>query len=176
MTDLSTPPPIQDSETVALEKHSPWVMLISMALLICGLLLASAMLFHYGLKGQAGTENGDGFDLSVLIVKSQEFMTKSQDEASDTMPDKALSDPSAKSTGVRTFFSTSNDGSVKWPKLKLTGFGKSVDAEGGFAIINGKNILVGNQIGDVTLTEIRTHGVVVELKGETRILSVEVIK
>jgi hypothetical protein len=51
-----------------------------------------------------------------------------------------------------------------------------VDADGGFAIINEKQILVGNQIGDVTLVEIRTHGVVVELDGEQKTLTVDLPK
>ena len=65
---------------------------------------------------------------------------------------------------------------MKWPKLKLEGFGKSADGEGGFAIINGKQILVGGSIGDVKVLQIKTHGVLVELENEQRVLSVELAK
>ena len=49
----------------------------------------------------------------------------------------------------------------------------ATDAEGGFAIINGKRVLVGTSIGDVKLVEILNHGALVEYKGEQKMLTVD---
>jgi hypothetical protein len=61
-----------------------------------------------------------------------------------------------------------------WPRLKLAGFGKSEDESGNFDIINGKKVHpVQNIAGRVKLIEIRDHDVLVEFKGESRILTIE---
>ena len=63
---------------------------------------------------------------------------------------------------------------VRWPKLKLTAFGKSSDGQSGFAKINGQYVLPGGLIGGkVRLVEIRPHDVVVEYQGETRSLTID---
>jgi hypothetical protein len=76
---------------------------------------------------------------------------------------------------VKRFFPRDN-AEVRWPKLKLTGFGRSADGEGGFGIINEKHVLKGQEISGVKLVEIRAHGVVLEYKGERKTLAVDPIR
>ena len=174
VTDSINPPSVQKSEAETPEEQSPWIMLITLLLLIGGLLLSSAMLLHYGLQSRGGTA-GSNFSLAGLMERGRDFAAKARAQTPEEPAAGAPLEVAPESAGIKKFFPPSN-GTLKWPKLKLTGFGKSVDSEGGFAIINGKQILIGNQIGDVTLVKIRTHGVVVELKGEQKTLTVDLPK
>jgi hypothetical protein len=149
-------------------------MLTTLLLLIGGLLLSSAMLIHYGLQSRSGTE-GSGFSLAGLMEQGRDFAAKTKLQPLEEPVTNSVTEAVPEDLGIKKFFPASN-GNVKWPKLKLTGCGRGVDADGGFAIINEKQILVGNQIGDVTLVEIRTHGVVVELDGEQKTLTVDLPK
>ena len=70
-------------------------------------------------------------------------------------------------------FGGRDDGAVRWPKLKLTAYGRSKDSDSDFAIINGRNILVNSYIGEVKLVVIQKHGALVEYRGEQRLITVE---
>lgn len=178
MTDSSIPPSAQEDSHVATARQSPWVMFISMALLICGLLLASAMLLHYALQKHGGAD-GSGFNFAQVAEKARALMESKAGAANaghgQEKPPAAQMEGDLADLAVKKFFSPSGDG-VKWPRLKLEGFGKATDGKGGFAIINGKQTLVGETIGDVKLVEVRTQGVLVELGDEQRFLSVELGK
>lgn len=174
MTETSLPP-VPETENMTPAPSSPWVMLVSMLLLISGLILSSAMLLHYALDGKEGTERNSLFDFVQLTVDGKKSSAKPQAAKTQGTSDNESSNPEASSSSVKTFFSGGGNGTVRWPKLKLSGFGTSSDTAGGFAIINGKHVLVNTSIGDVMLVEILAQGAVVEYKGERKILAVEPI-
>ena len=182
MTETSTPPPIPENDNMTPAPSSPWVMLISMLLLISGLMLSSAMLVHYAMDGKEGATWDSFFDLAKQLVMedAEEFSagTQAANKQSGAENESSVSPGSNPSDlSFKKFFSGGGeDGTVRWPKLKVTGFGTSADAEGGFAIINGKHVLVNTFVGEVKLVEIRTHGAVVEFKGEQKILPVESVR
>jgi hypothetical protein len=170
-TDL---PPISDKDKPNDASSSSRTMLITMLLLITGLILSSAMMLHYAFDG--GEEGGIGF--AGLLEQDGTWTGdsgKRPDEDAAGAPAGELTYAPAESA-VSRFFSPRDDGTVKWPKLKLTGFGKSTDAEGSFAIINGQQVMVSNYIGEVQLVEIRAHGAVVEYRGERRVLTVDQVR
>jgi len=176
VTEISTPPPVHENDNMTPAPPSPWVMLISMLLLISGLILSSAMLVNYAMDGTEGASGKSFFDFAKLMEEKSEFAPEAQAAANKSETTKASSEPAAteaSGSAVKKFFSGGGNGTVRWPKLKVTGFGKSADAESAFAIINGKHVLVNSYINEVRLVEIRTHGAVVEYKGEQKILPVE---
>lgn len=170
MTELRNDPPTQEDDKELQEHLSPWMMLTSMLLLIAGLGLSSAMLVHYALE-RGGIEDAPRFGISHLLEKGKALsaLPKATDAGNGTL-ETSTEEPVA-APGVKRFFS-GGSGSVRWPRLKITGFGKSADGEGGFAIINGNHVLVGQTGSKVKLVEIQTHGVVLEYKGEQKILAV----
>lgn len=175
MTELSNAPPIPETDKEAPQHTSPWIMLTSMLLLIAGLVLTSAMLVHYALERRSGAD-GSRFDLSQLLEKGKTLSAQAKARvAESSKPKAAVEEPETGKTtgmGMKRFFPGGN-GAVRWPKLKLTGFGKPTDGEGGFAIINEKHVLKEQEIAGVKLVEIRAHGVVVEYKGERKTLAVD---
>ena len=171
-TDL---PPISDKDEPSDASSSSRAMLMTMLLLIAGLILSSAMMLHYAFEGEEGS-GGIG-----LAGPEEADSTWTGD--SDGSPGKdAASAPAdgpayaPAESAVSRFFSARDDGTVKWPKLKLTGFGKSKDKEDSFAIINGQHVTVSNYINDVQLVEIRAHGAVVEYRGERRVITVDQVR
>ncbi len=175
MTETS-PPPLPETDNMTPEPSSPWVMLISMLLLISGLILSSAMLLHYAMDDKEGATWESFFDFAKLMEEGKEPSAKAQTTNTQGEPKKESPEstaPNPSGLSFKKFFSGGGNGTVRWPKLKLTGFGTSADTEGGFAIINGKHVLVNTSIGEVTLVEVRAHGAVVEYKGERKILAVE---
>ena len=166
-------PPISENDATTPERSSPWVMLITMLLLISGLILSSAMLLHYAIdmNTKDGGSRASLFDFAGMFRQSREWSTKA---TSEDIPDASVDEEQeAQDSAVKRYFSGNSDGTVRWPKLKLTGFGKSSDAEGAFAIINGKHVLVNTSLGEVKLIEVRTHGAVVEYRGERKILTLD---
>ena len=163
---------------------SQGVMFTTMLLLICGLLLTSAMLLHYGLK-QTDDEGKtiSGLTLALEMMRSRASSdlipgsptTSAAETESPSAPVAGKIDATDEKTGfnLKGLFSKSNDGSVRWPRLKLTGFGLPSQGQVGFALINGKHVVEGGSINNVKLVEILEHGVVVEYKGETKTLIVE---
>lgn len=167
-------PPISGNEGEAAERSSPWIMLTTMLLLICVLILSSVTLLHYavGMQSDSGGSGISFFDFETLIGQVREW--SAQVEINRSRPASDQAGQEADGSAVKRFFSgSSDDGSIRWPKLKLTGFGKSADAEGAFAIINGKHVLVNTYIDEVKLVEVRTHGAVVEYRGERKYLTVQ---
>lgn len=175
VTDLIDPHFTQKSEPQSPEQHSPWIMLTTLLLLIGGLLFSSAILVHYGMQRRGGTSDAaSGF--AGLLAEGREFAARTLPQPQEKTAGEPTATAAPESLGIKKFFSGSDEENVKWPKLKLTGFGKGVHLEDGFAIINGKKVMVGGQIGDVRLVNIRTHGVLVELQGEQKTLTVEIPK
>lgn len=181
MTDINTPPPVPENDNTTPVSSSPWVMLITMLLLISGLILSSAILVHYAMDGKEGADGKSIVDFSRLFLgEGKELSAESQAaekqaETATQPSDQAASNPSD-SSFFRFFSGKKDDGTVHWPKLKVSGFGKSTDTEAGFAIINGKHVLVNSSIGEVKLVEIRAQGALVEYKGEQKVLTVESVR
>jgi len=164
-------------------KASPGVMFTTILLLIGGLLLTSAMLIHYGLKGT--DENGESISGLTRFVKMTQGgsakNTANPETQIPTSPSFSTEPPTntppipVKSSGFsfKSLFSKESSDSVRWPRLELNGFGLPSRGEVGFAILNGQHVVEGSTIKGVVLKEILAHGVVVEYKGETKTLIVE---
>lgn len=171
MSDLSNETPnVEESDNFE-ESSSPRTMLVTLALLIAGFLLSSTMMLYYASKKTGTGGKGTDFmiDVASLIKKGKinAEQLKNKIEKPKPSTQETLEDPEDK--GIGKLFSDRAE-NVRWPKLTLTGFGSST--EGGFAIINGKQIHPGQQIdGKVTLSEVRSHDIVVEYKGETKTLT-----
>ena len=174
MTEMSNLPPIPEIDNIPTESASPWVMLISMLLLISVLILSSAMLVHYAMDGKEGPAKKSVFDFAKLMEAGKEFSTKTQSIEKQNGEGNASVAPT--DSAIKTFFSGRENRAVRWPKLKLTGFGIPSNSKIGFAIINGKHLIVGGTVNGVTLVEILDHGVRVEYKGETKTLIVEITR
>ena len=169
MTEPTTPL-IPENDNDVPESSSPWVMLISMLLLIGLLTLSSALLMQY-VVDKGGDADGNGIDFAGFLAKGKALSEGIQAEKEPGETPTEVQGSKASDPTVRNFFSGSS--TVRWPKLKLTGFGSSTDEEGGFAIINGTPVLLNTYIGDMKLVEIQAHGAVVEYKGEHKLLTVD---
>ena len=179
MTEMSKTPPIPENDNIAQEPSSPWVMLISMLLLISLLVLSSAMLVHYAMDGKEGTIKESVFKFAKLMEKGAEPSARPEqiEEQKKTENGKVASVASKPSdSAIKRFFSVRGNGTVRWPKLKLSGFGIPSNGEVGFAIINGKHVVAGSTVNGATLVKILEHGVLVEYKGETKTLIVEMTR
>lgn len=171
MSDLTNSDPILDDEMEdGQEVHSPWTMVLTMLLLIAAFLFTSALLVQQTLAAK----NADGepiFQLSQIIEKGKELAARPPKPE----PAVAQDEPEEKSSpfvDLKQIVNIQPSETVRWPRLKLTGFGKSTDGSEGFAIINGDLVHPGEYAGKVKLVEIRTHDVVVEYKGEQKMLAV----
>lgn len=132
-------------------------MLITVLLLIAGFLLTSTMLAHYQIPTSSEKETVSPLNLSLLTN-----LFRNQTTGADQ----------PESSKLNTLFSE-HDLMSHWPRLKLSGFGRSEEDSGNFAIINGKKVHPGQLItGKVKLVEIRDHDVLVTFKGETKILTI----
>ena len=180
MTETNTPPPAPENDNITpASSPSPGVMVVSMLLLISGLILSSAMLMHYAMDGKEGTDKEFTFDFAKLMEKGKEFSAKAQTarkQASTENAPPAAMDSTSGDSIFRKFFSRGEGGTVRWPKLKLTGFGTPSSGEAGFAIINGKYIVVGSTVNGATLVKILDYGVLLEYKGERKTIAVEVTR
>lgn len=174
MNELNNEPPIPDEAAeIEAQSSSQSAMLMSMLLLIAGFILSSLMFLHYGLRNRGtGDHPSDGFNLTALRAKGHDFIQK-LNRPENALETRQTENPSA-TAGLQLF---PRGDSVRWPRLKLTGFGSSTDGNGGFAIINGEQILPGQLVdGKVKVVEIRSQDVVVEYMGETRTLIVDLQK
>ena len=173
MTEMRNTPPMPENDNIATEPSSPWVMIISMLLLISLLVLSSAMLVHYAMDGKEGTIKESVFEFAKLMEKGTESTARTEQAEGEALAP-ATSNPS--DSVIKKFFSGRGNGTVRWPRLKLSGFGIPSDGEVGFAIINGKHVVAGSTVNGATLVEILVHGVLVEYKGETKTLIVEITR
>jgi hypothetical protein len=57
---------------------------------------------------------------------------------------------------------------IQWPELKLTGIAQSGNQS--LAILNGKMLASGRKIGEVTIAEVREREIIVEYRGERRVI------
>jgi hypothetical protein len=150
--------------------------LVSMLLMISLLILSSAMLVHYAVDGKDGATKPSLFNLGQLMEKGRELSAKTQfakpldSPVSDPSP---TTTPKSSTSVVKKLFPGGGQGTVRWPKLKLSGFGLPSKGEVGFAIINKKHVIEGGTIDGAKLVEILEHGVVVEYKGERKTLIIE---
>jgi hypothetical protein len=184
VTKLDTKPVLREKDNDTEPTSSAGVMFTSLLLLIGGLLLTSAMLIHYGFKGTG--ENGEsisGLTRVLEMAKSKPVENRAVEETHVSAPSPppevapaATLDAAAKPSGFnfKDLFSKKRNGSVRWPRLKLSGFGLPAEGEVGFAIINGKHVVEGSTVNGATVQEILAHGVRLEYKGETKTLIVEV--
>lgn len=172
MSDLSNTPELQNKIYDDQEAPSASSMLVTMLLLIAGLLLASVLMMNHVAKTKA--ESGEaGFGFSELVAKVKAMadqvpppQTAESAEASDPQPSTLES--------LKNMVSSGSSDKVRWPRLKLTGFGTSTDELESFAIINGDHVHPGQIVDKVTVVEVRAHDVVVEYMGERRTLTVNV--
>ena len=173
MSDLSNTPEIQEEMYDGQEVSAPWSMLVTMLLLIAGLLLASMLMMNHVSKMK--TESGEqalGFSELIAKAKAVKIRVPSQQTVEPAQV------PSRQNSPIvdlkKMVSSTGSSEKVRWPKLKLTGFGTSTDGLESFAIINGEHLHPGQLVGKVTVLEVRAHDVIVEYKGAQKILTVDV--
>ncbi|MEA2069275.1 MAG: general secretion pathway protein GspB [Verrucomicrobiota bacterium] len=176
MSELSNEPPISEEQAKIEEPRQHGAMLVTLLLLICGFLMASFMMLHYGLQARHPEGKSIGFDLAALKEKGTVYAArlKATEKPGKEEPPVQEATTLPNDSSIKNLFGKL-DGKVRWPKLKLTGFGSSTDGSGGFAIINGKQVHPGQLIDKkARLAEIRSQDVVVEYMGETRTLTVDV--
>lgn len=167
MSDLSNTPELQDELYNGREAPSPGAMLFTMLLLISGLLLTSMLMINHVSKAKMESgENVSGF--SELIAQAK-AMTARVESPQTVEPEAA-----PQSSTLGNFKKMVSTEKVRWPRLKLTGFGTSSDALESFAIINGDHVHPGQIVDKVTVVEVRAHDVVVEYMGEQKTLTVNV--
>ena len=173
MSDLSKIPEIQDEIYDGREAPSPGAMLFTMVLLIAGLLLASVLMMNHVNK-TAGESGEKGLHFSGLVAKAK-AMTTGGPSPQTVEPVAAPTPQSSPLENLKNMVSsTSSSDKVRWPRLKLTGFGTSTDAQESFAIINGKQVHPGQIVDKVEVVEIRAYDVVVEYMGAQKTLTVDV--
>ncbi len=173
MSDLSNTPEIQDEIYDGQEAPSPWTMLITMLLLIAGLLLASVLMMNHANKTQAEPgEKGLGF--SQLVAKAKAMTVRTLAPQTEEPVAAPTPQPSPLDNLKSMVSSAGSSDKVRWPRLKLTGFGTSTDGLESFAIINGEQMHPGQIVDKVAVVEVRAYDVVVEYKGERKTLTVDV--
>ncbi|MDF7809115.1 hypothetical protein P4E94_16840 [Pontiellaceae bacterium B12219] len=156
----------------------PAVMMITLLLLISTLLLTGFMMMYYSrtYKEQAPNSVANETSSSDLPPNplTKLLPKKDNEQTSGTSISSEHSDSQSeeKNGMINQLFGTKTD-SVRWPKMKLTGFGTSADGTGGFAIINNHKYNTGQLIGGkVRLIEVRKYDVLLEMSGETNTLTV----
>ncbi|MEI6891703.1 MAG: hypothetical protein V5783_05975 [Pontiella sp.] len=150
-----------------------------MILLIGGLFLSSIMMLHYTTSKMNPQAGGFTFENKLYGAPSlhaaADLLKKMIPESQN--PAQTVANPATDSgppSGMIQQFLKDRKAKVHWPKLKLTGFGILSDGNNGFAMINGKQYQVGQYIDDVLLLAVRTDDVLVELSGETKVLSMNI--
>ena len=174
MSELSNEPPIPEEAIETEESSSSWTMFVTMILLIAGLALSSTMMLHYSSKKRGTTDETPEhtFNVAKLLEKAKTY-TKDLQKPKEAQPAEPQQAVQTEERGIGKLFGARTD-HVRWPKLKLTGFGSSTEGDGGFAIINGDQVHLGQLIdGKVKLTQIRSLDVVVEYMGESKTLTVD---
>lgn len=160
----SSEPALQDAVETGVT--SPWVMAVTMLLLICGFALTATLLLRHA---PDNAETASAFSITRFLNAATNAAAPAAAATADN-PDDTVA---PHGTLIGRLFGEPDTETVRWPRLKLTGFGRSADSGNAFAIINGRNVVVDSCIGDVRLVEIRQQGVVVEYQGEQRLLTVE---
>lgn len=155
---------------------APGAMLVSILLLIGGLLLTSALLLDSGLANKESPFPSKHIIFSQTLKKTEEIIayakTKSANRA--PIPSSQASTFEIKGKNILNFSFKEKDGNgVRWPRLKLSGFGKATANKTDFAIINGNRIKIGDSIRGATLIKIVDQGVELEYQGATKILTIE---
>ena len=177
MSDLSTPPEIQDETNDGREAPSPWTMLITMLLMIAGLLLASIMMMNHVNKTK-GESGGKGLGFSGLAEKAKSLTVRVPPQKTVESVATPSPQPTPQSSSIeklkKMVSSAASSDKVRWPRLKLTGFGTSTDKLESFAIINGEQVHPGQIVDKVHVVEVRAHDVVVEYMGERKTLTMDV--
>ena len=174
MANLKTNPAIHNDESDNEQTTSQKAMLTTTFLLISGLILTSVMLILYGFdnpKNQKSPEQIQAWEQFKLQLTE----LKSEKKTDTTAPSPDALDSSIKSSepSIKNWLSKISSGNVRWPNLQLTGFSKGKITS---AIINNKQVMEGGVIKGAKVLEIQEYGVLMEYKGETKTLSVEIPK
>lgn len=174
MSNMSNIPEMkQDTYDGQEAPSSPWTMLFTMLLLIAGLLLASALMINQ--LSKTGSETGDnGFAFSDFMTKAKSMTVPAAPPQTEEPAAEASAQTSPLDSLKKMVSSAGSSDRVRWPRLKLTGFGTSTDAMESFAIINGEHVHPGQIVDKVEVVEVRAHDVVVEYMGERKTLTVDV--
>lgn len=173
MSNLSTIDPMPEAGAPdENESSSPLSMLFTMLLLIAGFLFSSVLLLQqtYNARNENGERILDAEALSAAMQSMGEHTASDSPREEMAQQQEPATSPFE---GLRQIVEGSSDGSVRWPRLRLTGFGKSSDGTEDFAIINGDLVHPGESAGKVTLVEVRARDVIVEYRGERKTLTVE---
>ena len=188
MSNLNSDEPISKPSSNIGETTSSRSMLVTILLLIAGFAMTGTMMIHYtqtnspalAEESEIPQSNGhagqNAFDLTSWITTFKDHVeSEKAPNPNETISIEAQPNGNPEKTetgGISKLFVGER---VRWPKLKLTGFGTSRDGLGGFAIINGEQVHPGQLIDEkVEVVEIRAQDVVVRYMGETKTLTVDV--
>ena len=142
------------------EFPAPWVSLGSIFLLSTGLLLAGVLMASEAMPlAKNGTFQKENW---VPLVPANPF-EKVEEVANETGPLRVFTESLRKTT-------TAIADPVRWPQLKLAGFGSGAGG-GGYAIINGSMVRCGEWVNKVQVIEVQEGCVIVELQGERKTLT-----
>ena len=152
------------------DETSPLVMLMTLLLLIAGLLFASILMIQHTMVAQT-TDGERLFSLDSLRSAGSSWVSRPIAAASQANDTESTSPTTLDE--LKQLVSERSSDTLKWPRLKLTGFGSSKEGSDNFAKINGNLVHPGEYVGKVRLVEVRSSDVVVEYMGEYKYLTVE---
>ncbi|MCF7847917.1 MAG: hypothetical protein K9M45_03625 [Kiritimatiellales bacterium] len=188
-TNTTRTPKAPDGRPARSSTTSPWLVVVFLLVVISMLQVGSFLLIHMSVgrfgSGKAKSEENPAakFSLSAPLDQAKEVVAKAklvQPKPSELTETPAKKAPASKeeeanapasmeTTGKKNLFNRKKD-SVNWPHLSLTGFGKT--GSGGFAIVNGKSVLLNGYIEGAQLIEVREHDVVMEYEGKVKYLTI----
>lgn len=174
----NTPAPPEEGPAEAADRRaqSPWIMLTTMLLLVLGFLLTSTLLTVRTLQARSPAGRPI-FEPAALLEKGKTFVMRPKTMPAESKPEATDSEAPSKLEDLKKRVMSQNaSAKVRWPRLSMTGSGSTADGTEGYAIINGELIHLGEQVGQVTLVEVRGNNVVVEYKGERKILTNELLE
>jgi hypothetical protein len=173
VNDLTNHPEIKEEIYDGQEASSPWSVLVTMLLLIAGLLLTSILMINH--LGKVKSESGESpFVFSELIAQAKEMAAWIPPPQAEQPDGTEAPQTSPLDNLKKMATSAGSSDKVRWPRLKLSGFGTSTDGLDNFAIINGEQVRPGQIVDKVTVLEVRSRDVLVEYKGEQKILTMDV--
>lgn len=162
MSDTNIPPsPADDPVAEETANESPWIMLVTMLLMIAGLLFSSMLLFAQ--TSEARTADGQPwFQFADLMEKGSSIFSMAGSEERST-------NTSSIGQTVANMIPQKIRDRITWPRLEISGTGKGVD-DVNYAVINGSMVPQGETIPgeEAKLVEIHSGYVVVELNGQRK--------
>lgn len=166
-----------DVSEIPMDEPSSFALIGAMLLTIAGLALTSYMLFHYATDAVKTENDEPAFTFISFLEMMGDSQTPTSERADESIETAPLETEMAKletkeenPEKKRSFFSKNTF--KRWPTLTVTGYGTSTKS-GGFAIINGQQVMLNDYIDGAQLIEIRSQDVVLEFEGERKNIAID---